>query len=210
MNLRTRCMFVKLAVYLPMVRRTSADALCTKETILNTAIRILASEGYDQFSLNKLAQDCGVTRGAVYHHFQNKESLFLEAVKFLQEKMGKSIYRWAESGPSQGKDLMEALLYGTRGFLTESQSPEYQRIILLDAPAVLGVKKWQTIDDEHTTSTLVNVFSELKKESDTYDPIVLAQVFSGAMNQLSCWISSEEDIDTSFSHLEKMLKGFFE
>ena len=103
---------------------------------------------------------------------------------------------------------MEAFLYGTRGFLTESQSPEYQRIILLDAPAVLGTEKWQAIDDEYTTSTLVNVFTQLKRESDTYNPTVLAQAFSGAMNQLSRWISSKKDIDASYSHLEGMLKGF--
>jgi AcrR family transcriptional regulator len=151
-----------------------------------------------------------VTRGAVYHHFKNKETLFLEVVKFLLNKMGESIYRWAQSGPSEGEDLLEAFFYGTRGFLSESQSPEYQRIILLDAPAVLGMKKWQAIDDEYTTSPLVNVFTQLKRESDTYDPAVLAQAFSGAMNQLSRWISKEKDIDASYSHLERMLKGFFE
>lgn len=193
-----------------MARRTPEDALLTKETILYTAIRMLSSGGYDQFSLNKLAQNCDVTRGAVYHHYKNKETLFLEVVKFLLKKMGESIYQWAKSGPSGGKDLMEAFLYGTRGFLTESQSPEYQRIILLDAPAVLGMKKWQAIDDEYTTSTLVNVFTQLKRESDTCDPAVLAQAFSGAMNQLSRWISNEKDIDASYSHLERMLKGFLQ
>jgi AcrR family transcriptional regulator len=193
-----------------MARRTQEDALHTKETVLNTAIRMLSSEGYNQFSLNKLAQNCDVTRGAVYHHFKNKETLFLEVVKFLLKKMGESIFRWAKSGPSEGEDLLEAFVYGTRGFLTESQSPEYQGIILVDAPAVLGMKKWQAIDDEYTTSTLVNVFTQLKRESDTYDPTVLAQAFSGAMNQLSRWISNEKDIDASYSHLERMLKGFFE
>jgi AcrR family transcriptional regulator len=48
---------------------------------------MLSSEGYNQFSLNKLAQNCDVTRGAVYHHFKNKETLFLEVVKFLLKKM---------------------------------------------------------------------------------------------------------------------------
>lgn len=193
-----------------MGRRTPEDALHTKKTVLNTAIRMLSSEGYDRFSLNKLAQNCDVTRGAVYHHFKNKKTLFLEVVKFLLKKMGESIYRWAQSGPSGGKDLMEAFLCGTRGFLNESQSPEYQRIILLDAPAVLGMKKWQAIDDEYTTSTLVSVFTQLKRESDTYDPAVLAQAFSGAMNHLSRWISTEKDIDVAYSHLEKMLKGFLQ
>ena len=177
---------------------------------MNTAIKMLSTEGYDQFSLNKLAKNCDVTRGAVYHHFKKKEALFLEVVKSLLKKMGTSIYRSAESGPSGGEDPIEAFLYGTRGFLTESQSPEYQRIILLDAPAVLGMKKWQAIDDEHTTSTLVNVFTQLKSESDNYDPAVLAQAFSGAMNQLSRWISNNEDIDASYSHLERMLRGFLQ
>ena len=192
----------------PMARRTQEDALLTKDSILSTSVSMLASDGYDQFSLNILAQRCSVTRGAVYHHFKNKEALFLEVVHYLLSSMGDSIYRWAQSGPSGGKDPLEAFLHGTKGFLTESQTAEYQRIILLDAPAVLGMKKWQAIDDEYTTSTLVNVFTQLKSESDSYDPAVLAQAFSGAMNQLSRWISSDEDIEASYSYLERMLRGF--
>jgi hypothetical protein len=72
------------------------------------------------------------------------------------------------------------------------------------------MKKWQAIDDEYTTSTLENVFTQLKSETDNYDPAVLAQAFSGAMNQLSRWIVSDKDIDLSYTHLERMLKGFLQ
>ena len=192
-----------------MPRNSVVDAQKTRNEILQTAIKNLTTDGYDKFSLRELAQHCNVTRGAVYNHFANKETLFLEIVRYLLEKMGGTIHRWAESGPSQDRDPMEALLTGTKGFLIESQAPEYQRIILLDAPAVLGMKRWQEIDDEYTTSTLVTVFSQLKKGTDSYEATVLAQAFSGAMNQLSRWISDDEDIQTAYSHLERMLRGFF-
>ncbi len=192
-----------------MPRRTLQDALKTRDKILKTAIRNLAAEGYEKLSLNKLAEECNVTRGAVYHHFTNKEAIFLEAVKYLLEKMGETISQWAEEGFSRNEDLMESLLHGTKGFLTESQSQEYQRIILLDAPAVLGMKKWQEIDDEYTTSTLINVFTQMKNKPDNYNTIVLAQAFSGAMNMLSRWISEDKDIQSAYSHLERMLRGFF-
>jgi AcrR family transcriptional regulator len=93
-----------------MAKRTQKEAVLTKETILKTAIRMLSSDGYDRFSLNRLARECDVTRGAVYHHFRNKEALFLEVVNFLLKKMGESIYRWAQSGPSAGTDPVESFL----------------------------------------------------------------------------------------------------
>jgi AcrR family transcriptional regulator len=185
-----------------MARRTKQESEGTKKHILQQARKELAELGYEQLSLETLAEKCGVTRGAIYHHFKNKQGVFREVVKKLSREMGETIYTWASSGPSCGADGKEALMLGTRGFLSASQSPEYQRTILTDAPAVLGMEEWQKIDDEYTTSTLVEVFEQISGGDD--DAQALAQGFSGAMNQLSRWINGKEDIDRAFRTLEKM------
>ncbi len=189
-----------------MARRTKQVSEETKKHILQQARRDLAESGYGQLSLENLAEKCGVTRGAIYHHFNNKQSLFREVVKKLSCEMGETIYKWARSGSSCGTNGKEALMLGTRGFLSASQSPEYQRIILTEAPAVLGMEEWQKIDDEYTTSTLVEVFTQIFGEGA--DAQALAQGFSGAMNQLSRWISGEKDIKRAFETLEKMFSCF--
>jgi AcrR family transcriptional regulator len=150
------------------------------------------------------AKKAGMTRGAIYHHFGSKFGLFRELVHRLLKTMGQKILTWAASGPSGGTDPLESLLCGTRGFLTESQSEAYQKIILTEAPAVFGMDEWQRLDDAHTTSTLVEAFTELGKPEEA---LVLAQAFSGAMNQLSRWIQADEDLEKAMMVLQKMLSA---
>jgi AcrR family transcriptional regulator len=180
--------------------------MATRTLLRDTAIAQLTERGYDAFSLVELAQSCNLTRGAVYHHFANKEALFLEVVQTLLAAMGQTIELWATRG--QGRPF-DALLWGTRGFLEATQLPAYQRIILTDAPAVLGVATWQQLDDEYTTSTLVEVFRELHTPGAPWEPEVLAQAFSGALNQLSRWVKTPDDVDRAYRQVEWMARGLF-
>lgn len=189
-----------------MPKRTKEDAMATRTLLRDTAIAQLTDRGYEAFSLVELAQACHLTRGAVYHHFASKEALFLEVVRTLLSAMGQTIETWADRG--QGRPF-DALLWGTRGFLEATQLPAYQRIILTDAPAVLGIAAWQQLDDEYTTSTLVEVFRELHTPEAPWVPEVLAQAFSGALNQLSRWVKTADDVDRAYGHMEWMARGLF-
>jgi AcrR family transcriptional regulator len=184
-----------------MARRTMEESEETKEQLISIATQEICRAGYEGLSLVELGKKAGWTRGAVYHHFGSKLGLFKEIVHRLSQEMGEKIQDWALSGPSQGKDPWEALLLGTRGFLQESQTEPYQRIILTEAPAVFGMEDWQKMDDENTTSTLEEAFQELGKKAQA---TVLAQAFSGAMNQLSRWIQSDTDMEQAIGVLESM------
>lgn len=59
-----------------MARRTKEDALATRDLILDTAERVFLQRGVSRTSLHEIAQAAGVTRGAIYWHFQNKADLF--------------------------------------------------------------------------------------------------------------------------------------
>lgn len=58
-----------------MVRRTKADALTTKSALLDAAERLFSSQGVANTSMMQVAEAAGVTRGAIYHHFDNKLDL---------------------------------------------------------------------------------------------------------------------------------------
>jgi len=59
-----------------MVRRTKDEALETRERILDAAERVFQQKGVSRTSLNEVAAAAGVTRGAIYWHFENKAELF--------------------------------------------------------------------------------------------------------------------------------------
>jgi AcrR family transcriptional regulator len=117
----------------------------TRAALIASGRRLFASQGYDAVAAEQIVADAGVTRGALYHHFDGKPGLF-EAV-FLEieaEVMGRfPLDEFA------GEDPLTALRNGIRRFLDLSLENEVQQITLIDAPAVLGWSRWQEIEAEH-------------------------------------------------------------
>lgn len=181
-----------------MPRRRPEEAEQTRVSILRIAAEMCAQTGYDKLSLEELAAAASVTRGAVYHHFQNKQGLFLEIVRRELEEIGAEILAAAEAAPTR----WEAFVAGCRVFLRASQNPGYQQIILTDAPAVLGTVRWNELDYRYTTQSLVEILQELMQEETISLPDAQAgaEALSGAMNQLSRWVaaggSEEAALDT--------------
>ncbi len=59
-----------------MARRTKEDALATRHQILDAAERVFHERGVARTSLQEIALAAGVTRGAIYWHFEDKSDLF--------------------------------------------------------------------------------------------------------------------------------------
>ena len=59
-----------------MARRTKEDAQVTRNRILDTAVAVFNHKGVAHTSLNDIAKEAGVTRGAIYWHFENKVAMF--------------------------------------------------------------------------------------------------------------------------------------
>ncbi|MGL6253408.1 MAG: TetR family transcriptional regulator, partial [Billgrantia desiderata] len=59
-----------------MARRTKAEAAATREALLDAAEEVFLERGVARTSLEQIAREAGVTRGAVYWHFKNKADLF--------------------------------------------------------------------------------------------------------------------------------------
>jgi TetR/AcrR family transcriptional regulator, acrAB operon repressor len=66
-----------------MVRRTKEDAQVTRNRILDTAVEVFNHKGVSQTSLNDIAKEAGVTRGAIYWHFDNKVAMFNAMIERL-------------------------------------------------------------------------------------------------------------------------------
>jgi AcrR family transcriptional regulator len=172
-----------------MARRTKEEAEETRKKLLRAGRTLFARRGFDGVSLEDIAGAAGVTRGALYHHFEGKLGVFREVTRSLLEEVGERIL--ARAGRTL--DAWEGLEEGCRAFLDEARRPAYRRIVLLEAPSVLGIREWQELDESYTTRSLHEALSELAEEGSlqTADPGALAEALSGAMNQLSLWASSD-------------------
>lgn len=62
------------------MRRTKEEAAATRQAVVGAALEVFAERGYSSATLADVAERAGVTRGAVYHHFDDKAALFLASV----------------------------------------------------------------------------------------------------------------------------------
>ncbi len=137
-----------------MAKRTSAQAAETRETILRVAGELFAERGYQATSVADIASAAGATKGAVFHHFKSKDELFVEIWHQLQLDMDADA-RTAAVAALDPADPFKAFLAGCRIYLDWASRPEYQRIVLLDGPSVLGLARWHEMEFEVGRASLV-------------------------------------------------------
>ncbi len=97
------------------------------------------------------------------------------------------------------QDPRDGLRKGCHVFIEGTQNPEYRQIVMIDAPAVLGVDEWQKLDYRGTTSALEEGLKELIPHSQKISVETLAQALSGALNQISLRAGSVEAGDQQVS-----------
>jgi AcrR family transcriptional regulator len=127
-----------------MAKKSAADAALTRDAIIAAARKLFGEKGYANTSTALIARAASVTEGAFFHHFKDKKALFAEVVKELQRQYDAAVINEAIKAATP----MERLLAGARTALRLSQAPEYMRVVLIEAPAILGQDEWKKIDSE--------------------------------------------------------------
>lgn len=136
------------------VRKTQQERRTqTRRALISAARRLFAEKGYAGTGTPEIVAAAGVTRGALYHHFADKEALFAAVVEEEHLLMAMTINAAGESDEEPGP--IRALISGGDAFLDAMQDPGRRQILLIDAPAVLGRAAVDAIDARHGLETLV-------------------------------------------------------
>ena len=91
--------------------------------------------------------EAGITKGALFHHFENKQALYLAVWRDLQTEMDLETQRVALESRSP-EDPYKAILAGCRCYLEWAMRPDYQRIVLVEGRGALGMAEWMVADRE--------------------------------------------------------------
>ncbi len=122
----------------------------TRSALVAAARRLFVEKSYAETSTPEIAAEAGVTRGALYHHFADKQALFEAVVEAESAAVAVEI----EAGSSTSASPIAALHEGSETFLDAMDRPGRTRILLLDGPAVLGRARLDAIDARHAGRTL--------------------------------------------------------
>lgn len=125
-------------------RRSQAErAEATRGALLAEARRLFGERGYDGVAAEEIVRAAGVTRGALYHHFGGKKELLEAVYEQLEAESTQEVAKVVLG--SQLTSPLAAMRAGIEVFLNACAEPEVQRIVLRDAPAVLGWERWREI-----------------------------------------------------------------
>lgn len=172
-----------------MPRRSKADSEATALAILDAAVVHFGKDGYAAVRLDDVARTAGVTRGAVYHHYKDKPRLFHAVLEQVQAQVGDAV---AEAADAVG-EAWESFRTGCRAFISVSLDPAHRRIMLIDAPAVVGWDAWRALDEKHASSHLHAALTDLQAARLIDVPSVdaAASMLSGAMNEAAMWVAEQ-------------------
>jgi AcrR family transcriptional regulator len=128
-------------------------------------------------------QQTGISRGALYHHFKNKESLFEAVLDNLERELAGAAAK-AAAGVS---DPVAALRAGCASFLTEAAKPEVRQIVLVDAHSVVGWRKWREIEERYGLGMLKQGLKAIAAGHDISDQAVelYAHILLAAMIEVA-------------------------
>lgn len=192
-----------------MARATKEQSEQTASRILATAHDAFAAQGYSAVGLEDIATAAGVTRGAVYHHFQSKSGLFRAVHAETQRRVGQAV----DEATATITDPWEALEVGCQAFLAASVRTESRQIMLIDGPSVLGWDVWRAEDADNSGRLLLAVLTELEADGflDVVSVAAAHALLTGAMNEAALWIATtkqpDQNLDEAWQTLRRMMRS---
>lgn len=167
------------------------QAEATRAALIKTARELFARHGYAGVPIEEIVRRAGVTRGALYHHFRDKAELFEAVADQLTGEVAEKVQRAAWAQPRREKHLE----VGFNALLDASLDPAFQRIILTDAPAVLGWAAWRELDAKHGFDMVAMAVEAAMEgsyiERQPVEP--LAHMLLGALNEGALMIARADD-----------------
>src|SRR5256714_10841406 len=114
----------------------------TRRKLLRVGRDLFARRGYNDVPTEEIVRRAGVTRGALYHHFRDKRDLFAAVVEQVEQEV---LERVAQAALTE-QDAWEQQRASIEAYLDVCLEPAVQRIVLTDAPSVLGLAAWPDIE----------------------------------------------------------------
>lgn len=175
-----------------MAHRPRSEMIAeTRAKLLAAGRQAFGTVGYAAASMDDFTAAAGLTRGALYHHFGDKKGLLEAVVLQIDAEMNDRIQAVAAGSPDRWQSFVDE----TVAYIEMALEPEIQRIVLCDAPAVLGDPSLRESANACITSLTQSV-TRLQDEgivSADLDAEAMARLVSGASAYAAQWIANSDD-----------------
>ncbi len=186
----------------------------TRAAIIEAAVKLFSSNGYEKTSINDLAREAGVGKGTIYSYFRTKSEVFLA---FCEDQLEYITSEVAARQPATTTLLESLLAVYTTKFQFSTRYPEFGRLLMRETyfPSKLNVEQSLKIENKYITMLLpilqqAQESGELRKDLEL--TFVLGHFYGLYCMTISAWYTdrllSEEDVAMALHGLfEQALQG---
>lgn len=175
-------------------RRTQADrSAATRAALVKSGRRLFAEHGFAGVGTEALVRDAEVSRGALYHQFGDKTELFAEVLADVEGEVSQRLAAVVLAGGDD--DFVALMTRAVEAWLDACDSPEVQRIVLVDGPSVLGWVRWRDICQPHILGLIESVLAQ-GLEDGTLAPLPakpLAHILLAVADEAALYVNAAED-----------------
>jgi AcrR family transcriptional regulator len=188
------------------VNRQAVRSASTRAKLIRAARSLFARKGYAGVGTEEIVRRAGVTRGALYHQFPAKEDLFLAVYEQVEQELTEGVAGMLAEVASP----FAAIRAGIRAFLEACRTPEVQRIVLIDGPAVLGWERWREVAERNGLGLMEAVIGAAI-DAGEITPIAvepLAHLLMGALDEAALLVVRDPDsTDSVAATFERLVDG---
>jgi AcrR family transcriptional regulator len=125
----------------------------TRRRLIAAGRRLFAERGFAAVGTAEIGARAGLTRGALHYQFADKRGLFAAVLEQLLRELVAELARDTMEGIEEGTAELER---GALLLLEAYGRPELQRLLLLDAPQVLGWSEWLALQERSGLAALLD------------------------------------------------------
>jgi AcrR family transcriptional regulator len=132
--------------------RRAEHAADTRGALIAAARRLFAAHGFDGTGTEQIVAEARVTRGALYHHFRDKADIFRAAMAEAAADVATRLID--EQLAAEATSPLDEIRDGISAYLDVCVTGDFQRIVLVDGPRVLGADAWEDLVERYGRSLL--------------------------------------------------------
>lgn len=168
-------------------------AVATRAAIVQAARTLFAEAGYHATGTTDIVARADMTRGALYHHFADKEDLFAEVFRTVAEELVNQAN--ASVATLSGNLQAQISAAFTQYLRLVAENEEYQRILLIDGPSVLGWARWRHLQSEFIASGTADALEMLMNSGHVarQPTAPLANLLQAALNDAALTIANSDN-----------------
>jgi AcrR family transcriptional regulator len=189
------------------------NASATQAALQQAALQWFSAQGFEKAPVGSICADAGVTVGALYHHYGDKKGLFAAVVEQVDAQLVQQALAARSAVIDNGGSAWDAFLASIDTVLQAGTNAPTRRLMLVDAPAVLGAGAWDEIRQRQGLGAMRGSIRALQAHGifTAHDAERLARIVLGALyGGMDSLPNTDEGVREALADTRKCLVGMLE